>query len=199
MNIDEIDITKTVSYFDPSAVQTKKLIGKRSYPCHITECIIKEVAVRKKYKAKVFNLKLEVAEECGGLNFEDDNGNEISGKAFVGSKISATGIFLFLNPQEGDDFESNNGGNESYVKFCKSIGHNPKEVEIEVDGEKRNVFEFPTLSKEDVINKPVMAWCDYETWKSYKDGKNYTTIKAKGFNLWEEGKNLTPKEEDLPF
>ena len=99
MNIDEIDITKTVSYFDPSAVQTKKLIGKRSYPCHITECIIKEVAVRKKYKAKVFNLKLEVAEECGGLNFEDDNGNEISGKAFVGSKISATGIFLFLNPQ----------------------------------------------------------------------------------------------------
>ena len=198
MNINDIDITKTVSYFDPNAVETRKMIGKRSYPCHIVECTIKEVKVRKKYKAKVFNLKLEVAEECGALKFEDDNGNEVSGKAFVGSKVSSNGIFLFLNPQKGDDFEANNGGNENYLKFCSAIGHEPKEVEIEIDGEKRNVFEFPTLSKEDLMNKPIMAWCDFETWKSYKDGKEYTTIKAKGFNPWKEGKTLNPTD-DLPF
>lgn len=199
MNINEIDITKTTSYFDPVAVETRKPIGKRNYPCHVIDCTIKEVRVRKKYKAKVYNLKLEIAEGCDKLKFEDDNGNEVDGKAFVGTKISAGGLFLFLNPQEGDDFEANNGGNENYLKFCQSIGYEPKEVEIKVGDEKRKVFEFPTLSKEDIINKPVMAWCDYETWTSYKDGKQYTSCKAKGFTLWEGAKDLTPKEEDLPF
>lgn len=199
MNINEIDITKSVSYFDPSAVTTRKLLGKRTYPFHIVECVEKEVRVRKKYKARVFNLKLEVAPECAEREYEDDNGNTISGKAFVRHKVSSSGIFLFLNPQEGDDFESNNGGNESYLSFCSALGHKAEEVEIEVDGEKRKVMQFPTLGKDDIIMKPILAYCDFESWTSPRDGKQYTTIKAKTFKLWEEGKDLEVKDEDLPF
>ena len=56
-------------YYDPAANSTKPLVPG-VYPCHVTECNIREdVIVRGKYLSKVYNLKLKVDSSVTKHNF----------------------------------------------------------------------------------------------------------------------------------
>ena len=156
----------------------------------------RDVPVRGKYKAKVYNIIYEIAEECSKHKYTTENG-EINGSAFVGKEIYAIGIFMFLNPKPGDTFESNNGANEKYLRFCETINVACPEMEVDIDGEKRMVKQFPELKESEIKGKPILGYID--TVPYVKDGENRISYKVKDFSAWVDGKVKDFELADLPF
>ena len=196
---DVIDKSDTIQFFNPGESNRKKIIPKQVYYSYIKEVSIKEVPVKSRYRAKVFNLTLELAAENKKVTFFD-NGVEVNGGIYEGREIRTKGIFLFLNPSNGDDWESNNGANESYLRFCENIGVECPEVEVELDGEKTKVKQFPILDASDLIGKPIRAYIVEESWRD-KSGQSRTSVKAVGFEKWEAPlrDDLKDKHDDIPF
>ena len=186
--------TTNMHYYDPKDNEYVSLIPKQLYPMHCKKVDIREVNVKGKYKAKVYNIVYEIAEECAKKTFLSDQG-EANGSPFVGKQVYSTGIFMFLNPQAGDTFEANNGANERYLRFCETISVDCPEIEVNIDGEIRMVKQFPELTKDDIIGKPLNGFID--TQEYMKDGETKISYKVKDFSIWKEGrlKNL----DDLPF
>ena len=101
-SINEINIgDKTqMHYYDPKENTRVSLIPKQLYPMHVKRVTTREVSVKGKYKAKVYNIVYQIAEECSKHRY-DTEGGEINGSAFIGKEIySAKGIFMFLNPRD---------------------------------------------------------------------------------------------------
>ena len=197
-------LNSDVGYYDPSqSTKPVSFVTKQLYPMHIKDVSIKEVGVKGKYKAKVYNFTCEVASECSNNTYEtmDVKTKEpitIPGSSYVGKEIKSKGFFMFLNPKPGDDFQANNGANESYLSLCESLGIEMNDVEIEVDGEKRVVKEFPVLSKDNLVGKPALGYVDKESWTDM-DGNKRVSYKVKGFNLWYEGVMKDYYSDDVPF
>ena len=200
-SVNEIKIGETqhMHYYDPKENDRVSLIPKQLYPVHAKKVDIRDVRVKGKYKATVYNVYYQIAEECSKHTFLTDKG-EVTGAGFVGKEIRGTGVFMFLNPEPGDDFESNNGANESYLRFCENIGVECPEVEVELDGEKTKVKQFPVLDASDLIGKPIKAYIVEESWRD-KSGQSRTSVKAVGFEKWEAPlrDDLKDKHDDIPF
>ena len=196
--LDAMEKSDTHHYYDPSQNKNVSLVAKQLYPSHITECKVAEVAVRKKYKAKVFNFYVEIADAVKELTFTNNSGKEIKGTSFAGRRVKGGGVFFFLNPTDGDDFEANPGGNDKYLHFCESIGIECPEVEVDIDGEKRMVKTLPELQVDDLIGKPLMSYIDVAPWKD-KEGNQKFSMNVKNFDKWTEGDSRDMAMEDLPF
>ena len=112
-SVSEINIgdKSHMNYYDPKENKQVSLIATQLYPMHAKKVTTREVNVKGKYKAKVYNIIYRIAEECSQHKFSTPNG-EVNGSVFVGKELYSTGIFMFLNPKPGDTFESNNGANE---------------------------------------------------------------------------------------
>jgi len=194
---DVLSSTQSVSYYDPQENVNVPMIPNEKYRAFIIECKSQEVTVRKKYKAKVFNYKLEVAEENSDLTYKSSDGKTVNGGVFTGKTFKGAGIFHFLTPSDGDDFEANPGGNERYMEFCEAIGIECPEVEIEVEGKKRMVKTLPELSTDDLLGKPILATLVESSFVN-KENKKVTYFQARSVELWEtEARDL--QDEDLPF
>ena len=113
---------------DTTRTHTPKVEG--DYLGHITDTktLVREFKTNdgRNVKARIFNYKVEVAHENATreYTFTDRNGTEhtTSGEAYVGWKVSARGIFRFLEPVDGDTFESNSENNVAYLRFCQALG-----------------------------------------------------------------------------
>ena len=186
--------TTNMHYYDPKDNEYVSLIPKQLYPMHCKKVTTRIVDVKGKYKAKVYNIVYEIAEECAKMTFLADQG-EANGSPFVGKQVYGTGIFMFLNPQKGDAFEANNGANERYLRFCETINIDCPEIEVDIDGEIRMVKQFPELTESDIIGKPIQGFID--TQEYVKDGETKISYKVKDFSAWKEGKDLALDE--LPF
>ena len=194
-SINDIDMGSgsTMNFYDPRQNERVSLIPKQLYPMHIKKVTTRIVDVKNQYKAKVYNLTYVIAEECSKLTFNTDQG-EVNGSSFVGKQLYGTGIFMFLNPQPGDSFKANNGGNEKYLAFCEAIKINCPEIEVDVDGEKRMVKQFPELSEDEIVGSPIRGFVDIEEYKD-KDGETRKSFKVKHFSDWADGK----KDDGVPF
>ena len=197
MNISDIDLKPNVTYYDPNAVQ-RKMPVKHMYKSHIVEVNDKIVNVKGKYKARVYNLTIEIAKEVGEDVFEDADGKTYNGSNFVGKKIKSKGYFLFLHPQEGDNFEANPGANDVYLKFAETIGVECPEKEVEIDGEKHLLREIPEMTEHDIVGKPVLSYVDYNSFKN-KEGETVKFLQVKGFEKWSDGKERELDLEEIPF
>ena len=197
-SVNEINMESknNINFYDPKENKNVSLIPKQLYPMHCKEVKISVVDVKKKYKAKVYNIIYEIADECAKHTFLADD-KEINGRPFVGKTIYATGIFMFLNPKPGDTFEANNGANERYLRFCETIKVECPEFEAEVDGEKRMVKGFPELTENEIIGSPIMGYIDIQEYK--KDGETKKSYKVKDFSEWQDGKKKDFEMSDLPF
>ena len=197
-SVNEINIAEksNMHYYDPKENKYVSLIPKQLYPVHAKKVETKIVDVKGKYKAKVYNIVYEIAEECSKKTFITDAG-EVNGSAFVGKKVYGTGIFMFLNPQAGDTFESNNGGNERYLRFCETIKVECPEIEVDVDGEKRMVKQFPELTESEIKGSPLLGFVD--TQEYVQDGQTKISYKVKEFSQWSDGKKKDLELADLPF
>ena len=196
--LDAMGKSDAVHYYDPSQNKNMKLVAKQLYPSHITECKVAEVSVRKKYKAKVFNFFVEIADAVKDLTFKNGDDKEISGESFAGRRVKGGGVFFFLNPTDTDTFEANPGGNDKYLHFCESLGIECPEIEVDIDGEKRMVKTLPELEASDVIGKPLMSYIDSAPWKD-KEGNSRSSMNVKNFDKWSDGDTRDIALEDLPF
>ena len=96
-SVNEINIgaTKHMHYYDPKENTRVSLIPKQLYPMHARRLSTREVDVKGKYKAKVYNIIYEIAEECSKHKYNTENG-EINGSSFVGKEIYATKGWWFI-------------------------------------------------------------------------------------------------------
>lgn len=197
--------TTTVNYYDPSEDKRPTRLASGVYPAHIIECESKtlEKKVKGKYKAMVFNYKIEVHSEASSRTYqiEDIDGSmkDVSGSDYIGRKIKSGGIFFFLTPDVGDDFKANPGGNKKYMDTALALGVDCPEIEVEVDGEKRMVKTLPNLTKSDFLGKPVLA--NVDRGKSYvnKAGTEVFPFEVKSIDKWETGEVRDVELEELPF
>ncbi len=194
---DVLSPTQTTSYYDPQENVNVALIPDEKYRAFIVECKSQEVKVKGKYKAKVFNYKLEVAEENSELTYTSSDGKSVKGGVFTGKLVKGAGIFHFLTPSDDDDFQANPGGNERYMQFCEAIGIECPEIEIEVDGKKRMVKTLPELDTSDLLGKPILALLSENSFVN-KENKKVNYFQAKSVEQWDvDARDL--QDEDLPF
>ena len=172
------------------------------YKGHIKDVVVKEVNVKGKYKAKVYNFSVELSDNADRtyscVEKESGQRKQISGKTFQGKTYKATGVFQFLNPKKGDTFEANSGGNDRYLHLCESVGAKNEKVLVEIDGEEREIVRFPDLNEYDLKGKPIDALLNYHNWKN-RDGDSIKSLMVKAFKEWEGGEDRDLEVEDLPF
>tara|TARA_Y100001938_G_scaffold150072_1_gene239484 strand:- start:580 stop:1194 length:615 start_codon:yes stop_codon:yes gene_type:complete len=150
----------------------------------------------KGYKARVYNFKVKVAPENNGINY---NGKNIGGE-FVGRVFRSTGVFRFLEPGEGDSFQSNPSGNKGYLNFCKALGKECNVVTQTIDGKDVEMKELPTLNTSDLTGMPVRAVVKQGKKYTNKNGYDAYYMDVKWVNEWSEGSKLEQKDgDDIPF
>jgi len=174
----------------------KRPLTKGEYLGHMKDVSTREVSF-KGYKATVYNYFVEVAKEneSQSYTFRDEqyNGGEYSGRS-----IKGLGVFKFLTPKEGDDFEANPSGNDKYLLFCKSIGAEIKKEEREIDGNKVTVEIMPNLSEDDINGKPITAVVDRGKAYTNKQGREVSPWQVKFVRPWDEGE-VRDFSEEIPF
>ena len=189
-------------YVPVSATKKKNAVALGWYPCHIVDCTVKTTKVKGKYKAKIYNPVLEVAPEVKTQKFtiKDITGKdmEVTGEDYEGYKFRSMGVFYFLNPQVGDDFEVYPKGNVGYMYFCQAIGKDLPKATMEIDGHETEVIKLPELSRDDLMGMPLMACIGNSKPWIGKDGLSRTSFEAKAFKPWTDAKKKDVLE-DIPF
>ena len=197
------DITKEQSYYKPKAKKDLIPYAEGDYLCHIVEVKTKMLDVRGKYKAELYSFTVEVAEENKDKDFmyEDINGDKkaTKGTPYVGKRFFGK-LWRFIEPKEGDTFESNSENNVAYLRFCQALGLTIETTRREVNGKTLDVQILPTLTESDIDGRPVIAAVGRDKDWINDDGETMPSFKVKFVKLWKEGKLLaTTTTNDLPF
>ena len=174
----------------------KRPLNEGEYLGHIKDVSTREVSFNG-YKATVYNYWVEVAKENEKMNYSFQ-GEFYDGSDYVGRNIKGLGVFKFLTPKEGDDFEANPSGNDKYLLFCKSIGVEIKKEERDMGGKKVTVEIMPSLSEEDINGRPVTAVVGRGKPYTNKNGKEIKPWQAKFVKSWDEGEAKDFNQE-IPF
>ena len=191
---------------DTTRTHTPKVEG--DYLGHITDTttLVREFKTSdgRNVKARIFHYKVEVAHENATreYHFTDHNGTQhtTSGEPYVGWTVSARGVFRFLEPGEGDTFESNSENNVAYLRFCQALGMTIETTQREVNGKTIDVQVLPTLTEHDINGRPVIAVVGRDKDWVNDEGETMPSFRAKFVKLWKEGKALaTTTKHDLPF
>ena len=197
----EVSTNGIASFFDPSQEQSRVRLSQGVYPAHIIKCVVKECPVQNKYKARIFNFTVKVDKEVANNTYKiegiDGNLESVEGSNYTGREVRSQGIFYFLTPDVGDSFEAHAGGNRKYMETAEALGINCPEVEVEIDGDKRMVKQFPELTESEIKGKPIMGFIDIEEY--VKDGETRISYKVKDFTDWADGKVKDFAMDDLPF
>lgn len=194
--------------YDESEDTTPKSVtmGPGLYPAHITKVEIVERDVLRKFKAKIYNLTVVIADDAKNRKYKaksDGVDCEVDGSSFVGKEIRSQGVFKFLAPTSSDSFQANPGGNKKYMSMVEALGIKAESIEVEINGEKRNVKKLPDINEEDLLGKPMIAGVGFsKPWKG-KDGKERQTLEVKSIRPWAEGTEIdlvpTNDDDDIPF
>jgi len=154
-------------------------------------------------KARIFNFKVHVAPENRDNTYtihRDGNTKTITGEHFVDWTVVADGVFRFLEPVEGDKFESNAEGNKRYMRFCESIGLEIPTEDRTINGKTVKVQLLPDVKEEDLNGTPVIAVVGRgQDWVN-DTGETRPSWRVKFTKRWTDGKRLaTTTTNDLPF
>ena len=187
------------SFFNPNSKDATAKVNVRNvsgeFFGHMIEAEQRDVEFSrdgKTYKAIVYNYKFVVDK----ANAENKYG-ETEGKEYIGRKYNANGIFRFIEPSKDDKFDSNQGGNKAYFRFCETLNIECPTKKVKIDGKMVEVNELPHLSVDDINNKAVIAFIDKgKPYTDKKTGEKRTPHVVKFVKLWGDGKDLT---DDIPF
>ena len=174
----------------------KRPLTEGEYLGHIKDVSTREVSFNG-YKATVYNYWVEVAKENNKLMYSFQ-GEPYNGEEYVGRNLKGLGVFKFMSPKEGDDFEANPSGNDKYLLFCKSIGVEVKREERDIDGQKVTVEIMPDLSEDDINGRPVVAVVGRGKPYTNKSGKEVTPWQCKFVKSWDDGE-IRDFSEEIPF
>ena len=199
-------VTEEQSFFNASEKKEFTPFAEGEYLTHIIEADsdLKDV-LNGKYKARLYSFVVQVAEENKDEDFEyeDINGKlkPTKGSEYIGKKFRGK-VWRFLEPQKGDTFESNAGGNKAYLWFCQNIGIGCPTESKTIDGKKVEVQLLPKLSADDMLGQPVVAFV--AKGKPFKDAKGQTRQywECKFCKKWEDGKRkkiTAGGKDEIPF
>ena len=198
-------LTKKESFFIPdggSKKEPKAPNVRGEFLGHFKSATQKEVEFTRegaKYKAIVYNYEFEVAKENESqsytyTHYKDKSEQTAGGKDYVGRTYKGSGVFRFLDPEDGDDFVSNAGGNQNYLRFCQTLGVEIPKKTVEMNGETVEVQALPSLDSSEINGKPAIAVV--EKGKPYTwQGKERTPYVVKFVKTWEDGEG----SNDIPF
>ena len=204
---------KETSFYVPTPDGEKDVKGfftpmvEGEYFGHIVKVESRIIDVKKtgNFRARLYTYTIIVAPENNIMQYKyrDIKGDEKvrDGSCYSGRKIKGK-LWRFLEPQEGDTFDSNSGGNKNFMRFCETIGVETLTEKKKVDGKEVELKMLPNLTTEDMINKPVCAFV--AKGRPYKDkhGKTRSYYDAKFIKEWKEGKKKEVgriKEDEIPF
>ena len=177
------------------------------YLGHITNARSIVRPVLGKFQARIYNFDVIVAPENKGMTYqyEDITGKHVTltGEQFIDRKLMAKGVFKFLDPQEGDDFEGNPTENNKYTRFCETVGLTLTEETRTIDGKETTVKLLPTLTPEQMLGRPVTAILKKvkDKWTNSKGETMHYSWRVSFVKPWENGqvREMTVNEDDLPF
>jgi len=198
-----------LTYYDDSGDngEPRVLMPEGEYYGHIVSVESVERQVKSVHKAVIYNMKVKLAPEIAdlkydALDYETQKKATVTGQQFVGREYRSSGVFKFLHPTNGADFEPNPGGNKGYMNFCQAIGKEAPVKEVEVEGKKVKLRELPDLTYDDILGQPVIAIIRRgKPWVG-QDGKTRTPLEAKWWRRWEEGEQIsveTETDDGVPF
>ena len=198
------DTTKTGN---TNGTMTRTGLVEGEYLGHIVNSRSIVRTVLKKFQARIYNFDVIVSAENRGMKYqyEDITGKhiEITGEQFVDKKLIAKGVFKFLDPQEGDDFEGNPTENHKYLRFCETLGLKPEEETRTIDGKETTVKLLPLLTVEHMDGKPVTALLRKvkDEWINNKGEKMHYSWRVSYVKPWENGqvRTMEVNKDDLPF
>ena len=155
------------------------------------------------FRARIFNFKVHVAADNAHQTYtvhRDGNTKEITGEHFVDWTVVADGVFRFLEPVDGDKFESNAEGNKRYMRFCESLGLELKTEERTINGKTIRVQLLPDIKETDLNGTPVIAVVGRgQDWIN-DTGETRPSWRVKFTKIWKDGKKLAATTtDDLPF
>ena len=199
------DTTKTDTHTNGELRKTGLVEGE--YLGHIANARSIVRPVLGKFQARIYNFDVIVAPENKGMTYqyEDITGKHVTltGEQFIDRKLIAKGVFKFLDPQEGDDFEGNPTENNKYTRFCETVGLTLKEETRTIDGKETTVKLLPTLTPEQMLGRPVTAVLKKvkDKWTNNKGETMHYSWRVSYVKLWENGqvREMTVNEDDLPF
>ena len=149
----------------------------------------------KTFKALVYNYEFVIDAKNSEQTYEKD-GQTFKGEEYVGRTYRSNGIFRFLEPQKGDDFESNSSGNKRYFQFCETVGVEIPRKVVKMKGQDVEVQVLPPLKGTDIDGAPAIALIDAGKPYKNKEGEERTPHVVKFVKAWEGG---VKKDADIPF
>ena len=176
------------AYYDPSQ-DFDGIVPIGDYYAHICGLDVrKDVIVRGKFLADIYVPSFKVAKE-NATNDYGTNGEDVSGKAFVGREIKAKGFFRFKNPDKAKypQLSDSQGSNKRYMEFADALGVKVEEV----DGR----FKLPTLDEDYVKGEPAKVKVVHDKWLG-REGDEMISPKVIDVFKWSDGKKVY---DDIPF
>ena len=170
---------------------------------HIVKMDSKIMDIKKtgNFRARLYKYEVEVADEnkANKYTYKDINGKdqEATGDAYKGKKFRGS-LWRFIDPQEGDDFDSNPDGNKKYLYFCEAVGLKCPKEKREINGKKVEVLSLPSIVETDLLGKPVIAVVKKGRPFTNKEGKTRAFWDCKWIKQWKEGK-VKKVEDEIPF
>lgn len=200
------DITKEQSFYIPKEKKDIIPFVKGEYLCHITEVDTKTLDVQGKYKARLYSYTVVVDEKNKDKDYQyiDITGKKkpTKGTPYVGKKFFGK-LWRFLEPGESDDFESNSSGNTNYLRFCETIGIECPKEKRNIDGNDIDVQILPSLTPEDMLGQPIIAFVALGKPWTDKTGERRQYFECKFCKKWPEGKKKAIEtkggSDDIPF
>ena len=193
-DITEIANETGFGYYTPSKISSKRIV-EGWYPSHIIHATVNPPrTIRKKYKAKIYHLRVEIA-ATSGYQVKDKDGVEISTSEYAGRELYHNGIFFFLFPREEDAFEENNEGNKLYAEFLHAID-TPLE-KVEVDGVYK--YYLPEIEPSVTIGKPVLVYARESKPFIGRQGDKISPMQIKYVRKWSGGEPIKVEGLRLPI
>ena len=210
MNANDVfkDLTGEKSVYTQEDKKPKEYVPivEGEYLGHIIDVETQILDVKRdgNFKARLYKYTVQVAEEnkSNKYFYKDIDGSEkeTDGSSYKNYKFKGN-VWRFLEPQEGDDFDSNSSGNKGYLNFCQTMGIECPTTKEKVNGKKVEVKQLPSLNTDDVVGKPVIAVIkEGRPWKD-KKGNPRVYFDCKFVKKWEGGKakKQNGAGDDIPF
>lgn len=199
------EVTKEQSFYVKGEKKKFTPFTKGEYYGHITEVDSKILDVKGgQYKARLYTYTVTVAPENRNAMFQyegiDGNIIKTDGKPYVGKTFKGK-LWRFLEPSKDDTFESNVSGNKGYLRFCQTIGVECPTETRTVDGNDIEVQILPTLSPDNMLGQPVIAFVDKGREFTNKRGERTFFWDCKFCKKWNDGKkiDISDGNSDIPF
>ena len=200
------EVTKEQSFYvKGDKKKTFTPFAQGEYYGHITDVDSKVLDVKGgQYKARLFTFTVTVADENAKQEFSyqgiDGKMVKTDGKPYIGKTFKGK-LWRFLEPSKDDTFESNTSGNKGYLRFCETIGVECPTETRTVDGNDIEVQILPSLSPENMLGQPVIAFVDKGREFTNKRGERTFFWDCKFCKKWEGGtkKEISQGGSGLPF